>query len=151
MPNYLQGFYKPQNPKKYIGDANDIVYRSSWELQALKWCDLNPDILKYSSEDIIVPYTTWLDGHKKVHRYFVDLYLEFASGRKMLIEIKPKKQLMKPRPTKGKRKQKLVEERITYETNKAKFQAAEKFAAKRGWVFQVWSEDVLKSLGFTII
>lgn len=28
---YYQGKYKPKNPEKYVGDINNIIFRSSWE------------------------------------------------------------------------------------------------------------------------
>ena len=31
-----KGIYKPENPKKYIGNANMIVYRSLWERKLLR-------------------------------------------------------------------------------------------------------------------
>ena len=32
MTKYLQGKYIVRNKKKYMGDHNNVVYRSSWEL-----------------------------------------------------------------------------------------------------------------------
>ena len=34
-----QGYFTPQNPDKYKGDITKIIYRSSWELKFLVYCD----------------------------------------------------------------------------------------------------------------
>ena len=38
-----------------------------WELRFMKYCDSNPSILEWSSEEIVIPYRG-LD--KKIHRYY---------------------------------------------------------------------------------
>ncbi len=53
---------------------DNIVYRSLWELRFMKWCDMNPSIIEWGSETVIVPYISPID--KKVHRYFVDFYIK---------------------------------------------------------------------------
>jgi hypothetical protein len=70
--NYVQNFYTPTNPQKYIGDLTNIVYRSSYELRSFRWCDSNPSILEWSSESIIIKYfdpTT-----QKIRRYFASMW-----------------------------------------------------------------------------
>jgi hypothetical protein len=39
---FYKGKFRPKNPQKYEGDFRNIVYRSMWERQVLKWCDENP-------------------------------------------------------------------------------------------------------------
>jgi len=51
-----QGYYKVSNIKKYVGDPNLVIYRSSWEFAFCKWCDASPSVLKWSSEPIKIPY-----------------------------------------------------------------------------------------------
>ena len=51
-----KGKYKPSYPKKYKGDPNNIVYRSLWERKFMVYCDNNQNILKWGSEEFIVPY-----------------------------------------------------------------------------------------------
>ena len=143
MTHYYQGKFKPKNPSKCIGDPNNIVYRSSWELAALKWLDQSDSIVKYSSEEVIVPY--FFDVDKKMHRYFVDLLFVTQEGKTYLIEIKPDKQTRAPS---GARKTKqYVSEAITYVQNQCKWRAAEKYAEDRGWHFEVWTEHTLQNLG----
>ena len=84
---YKQGIYKPINGNKFIG--NTATYRSGLELRFFRFCDYNPNIIKWSSESIVVPYISPLDG--KVHRYFVDNYIMVKEGNAIkiyLIEIK---------------------------------------------------------------
>ena len=39
------------------------------------YCDNNPNILEWGSEEIIIPYKSPLD--KKVHRYFPDFFIKY--------------------------------------------------------------------------
>lgn len=90
-----KGTYKPKNIKKYRGDINNIRYLSLWELKSFKWCDNNPRVLKWSSEEIVIPYRCDTDG--KMHRYYMDLWVKMDSKSvngfdELLIEVKPHKQ-----------------------------------------------------------
>ena len=51
-----KGKFIPTNPKKYIGDSNNIIYRSMWERRCMKYFDNNPGVLQWSSEEIAIPY-----------------------------------------------------------------------------------------------
>ena len=143
-----QGMYQPRNPKKYIGDASKIVYRSSWERLFMEWLDLNPDVSLWESEEFYIPYISPVDNRQ--HRYFVDFKVKFANGSTLLIEIKPAHQTKKPVPRKGKKVALLESEVRTYAVNYAKWKAAEKYAAERGMKFAVFTEHTLKSLGINI-
>lgn len=136
------GRYKVKNPKKYRGDVKDVVYRSLWELYCFKWCDKNPDVTEWSSEEVVIPYK--YEATDTYHRYFVDLYMEWK-GKKYIIEIKPKKETIKPNYP-GRKTKRYLEESLTFVKNQNKWQAAEAFAKKRGWKFEVWTEDTLRAL-----
>ena len=41
-----QGYFRPQQPDRYMGDPSQIIYRSSWEYKFLKWLDSSPSVLK---------------------------------------------------------------------------------------------------------
>ena len=88
------GKYKPKNPTKYTGDSSKVVYRSLWEKHCFKWCDNNPQVLKWSSEEVVIPYLWEVD--KRYHRYFVDLKIKFNNNETWLIEVKPDKQTRPP-------------------------------------------------------
>jgi hypothetical protein len=141
---YHQGKFRPQNPEKYVGNPNNIIYRSSWELKFLRWCDRNPSILKYGSEEISIPYYDPVT--KKVRRYFPDAFVEIVhkDGKKCkyLIEIKPKKQTMPPQKKTQKNKT-YVNEVYTYVTNEAKWKAAQEFCKDNLLEFKIITEDEL--------
>lgn len=145
--NY-KGKFRPKNKEKYKGDYNDINYRSLWERQAFRWLDTNPHIISWSSETIIVPYRCKTDN--KVHRYFVDLKFTTKKGDTFLIEIKPKAQT-KPPENKNRKTKKYLNEVMTYVKNESKWKAAKEYAADRGWKFDIWTEDTLKSLGIKLL
>jgi len=145
---YYSGRFYPEHPGKYSGDVNKIIYRSSWERMVLKWCDLNPDVVLYHSEETVVPYICKTDGKK--HQYFVDLTIKFKSGKVVIVEIKPKAQTIPPKTPKRKTKS-YVESVLTYAKNQSKWEAASSYAKSNGWLFEVWTEDTLKSMGIKII
>ena len=49
------GRYRVKNPKKYKGDPNMVIYRSLKE-KHFKWCDDNPKVKRWSSEETVIPY-----------------------------------------------------------------------------------------------
>ena len=117
---YKQGFFKPLNPQKYRGDPTNIVYRSGWEKEVMKWLDENTNVLGWGSEEVVIPYRSPVDN--RVHRYFVDFYVE-AVGRdgetkKMLLEVKPKAQTQEPKRQSRKTKR-YITEVMTYGVNQA--------------------------------
>jgi hypothetical protein len=141
---YKQGIYRPINPRKFIGKVLP-TYRSSYELKFFRWADTNSSILAWGSENIIIPYTNPLDN--KVHRYFVDNFIVFKDKdgiqRKLIIEIKPSKQTIKPEHTKGKHKKTILYEQTTWITNQAKWAAATEWAKRKGMVFTILTEKEL--------
>ena len=143
--NTLKGKFIPRNVSKYRGDYRNIIYRSSWELKFMKYCDLNKNILEWGSEEIVIPYRSPLDG--KVHRYFVDFYIKVKdiNGKlqKYLIEVKPKKQTKEPKVQK-KMTKKYIYEVTEYAKNQAKWDAAREYCDDRNYKFMLITEDELK-------
>ena len=142
MP-FKQGVFRPKAKEKYKGNSLP-VYRSGWELKFFRWCDCNPNIIAWNSEGVVVPYKSPLDG--KIHRYFVDglITLQESSGVKTyLIEIKPSSQVSAPKPKKYKRRSTMLYEQKTYAVNKAKWEAADKWAKKKGIEFKILTEKEL--------
>jgi hypothetical protein len=144
MAHYKQGLFKPQNPKKYIGDPTNIVYRSGWEKRVMDWCDTNLNVIRWASEEISIPYLSPIDN--KYHRYFTDFYVE-ARGRdggirKMIIEVKPKAQTQEPKRPQRTTKR-YITEVMTYGVNQAKWKAAEEFCKDKGWEFLLLTETEL--------
>lgn len=137
------GKYKVKNYKKYMGDPTQVVYRSLWEKHAFKWCDDNPKIKRWGSEEVIIPYLYEVD--KRYHRYFMDLVIEYADGKTVLVEIKPANQTTPP--TGSRRTKRFINEAMTYVKNQNKWEAASEYAKDRGWHFQIWTEKELSKMG----
>lgn len=142
--NYKQGIYPPKNPSKYKGNANNIVYRSSWELRVFKWMDDNPSVLEWASEECVIPYKSPVD--QKLHRYFPDIWAKVkgADGRikTYLLEIKPEYQANAPEVKKRITKQ-YITEVCTYAINSAKWKAAREYCMERKWEFKILTEKDL--------
>ena len=138
------GRFKPKNYKKYKGDPTKVFYRSLWERRFMVYCDDNPNILEWGSEEVIIPYKSPLD--KKVHRYFPDFFVKYknSSGKiiREIIEVKPKRHLSPPKEPKRKTKRYLGEVN-TYIINQAKFKAAEEFCKDRKLGFRILTEEHL--------
>ena len=64
------------------------------ELRFMKECDKNEKILKWSSEEIVIPYISPIDNKK--HRYFPDFLIQTTKGW-FLIEVKPQIQTKPPK------------------------------------------------------
>lgn len=144
MTNYKQGLFRPKNPKKYIGDPTNIVYRSGWEKRVMESLDDNLNIIRWASEEVVIPYISPVDN--RWHRYFVDFYVE-AVGRdgetkKMLLEVKPAGQVEAPKTPKRKTKR-FITEVMTYGVNQAKWKAAKEFCDDKGWEFKLITENEL--------
>ena len=141
---FRQGIFKPIHSEKLIG-ASDPVYRSSYELKFFRWADTNSNILAWGSENIIIPYTSPLDG--RVHRYFVDNFVIFKDKnnvkQKFLIEIKPAAQVAKPTNVKNKQRRTILYEQKTWIINQAKWKAAEEWSNRKGYKFLILTEKEL--------
>jgi len=164
-----QGYYKVQKKEKYIGDANLVVYRSSWEMAFCKWCDYSPSVLRWSSEPIKIPYydrVSKLNECKKlgldpnnprnwqVRNYNTDFWVEIDKGdnivEKWFIEIKPKNKLKKPVPPPKDSKLKVIKrfniEAREYLINEAKFAALKEWASRHNTKFYIFTEDTLSKI-----
>lgn len=141
--SFSQGFFKPLHPEKYVGDVNRIRYMSSWELVADKFFDNNPNVLRWSSETIAIPYIKPTD--KKIHRYFPDYWIEYKdkTGKVIheIVEIKPYDQVMGK--FRAKKTKNLLAEQVTYAINKAKWIAAVAYCNQQGWKFRIITERQL--------
>ena len=139
-----KGKFKPSNPKKYKGDPTNIIWRSTWELKFMQYCDKNENIITWASEELWIPYKSPIDN--RIHKYFPDFYIKYknTSGKVLesLIEIKPAKQVKGPTPQKSKSK-KYISEVVEYAKNVAKWEAAKDFCADRKWEFKILTEHDL--------
>ena len=140
MTNYHQGRYKPENPQKYAGNVNQIIYRSSWELQVMIKFDRTDSVILWNSEGLAIPYLSPLDG--EIHRYFPDFLIKVREKtgveKTYLIEIKPHSQTHLR--TQKRNTRKFLNEVATYSINRAKWAAADLFCKEQGWTFKVITE-----------
>jgi hypothetical protein len=139
-----KGIFRPLNPGKYKGDHTKIVYRSRWELVFMMKIDKDKDVIEWSSEEVIVPYRSPIDG--RMHRYFPDFVVKKKDKdgkvKVAMIEIKPKKQTVEPKRQKKPTKR-YVTEVQTWGVNSAKWEAAQEYCADRMWQFLIYTEDEL--------
>jgi hypothetical protein len=138
------GKFTPKYPNKYMGDATNIVYRSSWECKVMSWLDSNENVISWASEEIIIPYKSPVDG--RYHRYFPDFLVKVKTKENklntLLLEVKPKKQTQPPEQKKRITKQ-YINEVTTWGVNQAKWKAAEELCVDRSWEFKILTEDHL--------
>ena len=140
-----KGKYIPINPKKYIGNSSQIIYRSLWERKLMVYCDRNDNIIEWGSEEVIVPYRSPWDG--KMHRYFPDFYMKVkqtnGTHKKFIIEVKPKAQCKEPPKTPKRKTRKWYKEVQTWGINQAKWKSATDYCENRGMEFKILTEDHL--------
>jgi len=116
------------------------------------YCDTNEAIERWSSEKIRIPYISRINNGKK-RNYIVDFWIKLKSGKEYLIEIKPKKQTVEPKPPKTKSQKSLhtyLYSKLMFENNKDKWVAANDFANNNKMIFKVASEDDLAKWGINI-
>ena len=122
--SHFKGRYRPRNPQKYDGNLSSIIYRSGWERLFMMYCDKQPNILKWSSEEISIPYE--FEGKRR--SYYPDFLIEMIDSTgetvRRLIEIKPKYQK-------------------SWKQNKAKWSSAREYCDVAGLEFLVLTEDEL--------
>ncbi len=139
---FKQGKFNPSNPDKCT--SKSIIFRSSWELHFMQWCDKNPSIVSWSSEEVIIKYVKPSDG--RMHRYFMDFSIKSRDAKgnlvTTLIEVKPYKETIKP--IKGRKSDKsFMKAMLTYTTNQAKWAYTREFCKRRGWNFKIITEKEL--------
>ncbi len=143
MSKYYQGRYRLINASKYKGARGNIQYRSSWELKMMKYLDTTDAVLEWNSEEIVIPYLSPLDN--RFHRYFTDFYAKIKDSAgniiKYIIEVKPRAQ--RKRPRKSNNRIKYIKEVKTYAVNQAKWEAAELWCKRYGYIFRVLDETDL--------
>jgi hypothetical protein len=138
-----KGRFLPQNPQKYAGDANNIIWRSTWEKRVMEWLDRSDNVVYWASEELVIKYYSPIDN--KIHRYFPDFTVKIKKkdGTVMthVLEVKPEYQTKQP--VMKRKTKRFLEEQVTYIVNQSKWKAATEFCKDRGWVFQIVTEKDL--------
>ena len=131
---YKQGYVDPRCCKKYVDSCKNepIIYRSGLELQFIQYCENNPSITKWASEPLQIPYYSRLD--QKDCNYYPDYVLENKKGNKVIVEVKPYNQTIKPGVTDS------VWLKQQWVKNLDKWNAAKKFAESHDMKFIIVTE-----------
>lgn len=135
MSKFAQGLYEVANVSKYVGDKPPY-FRSSWELAFMRMCDAHPNITKWASENVKIPYRNPVTG--KYTNYVPDFMIQYTdkdgNQHVELIEIKPRNQTtLESAKSKGQAMQTVV--------NAAKWEAATEWCKRKGLRFKVINED----------
>lgn len=133
-----KGLYTPVHKEKYMGDPTKIRFLSSWELRFMQFCDLNPNVLQWGSEEFKVQYFNPVK--KKVCFYIPDFIIKYKDRagniKTEVIEIKPKKQSV---PSKSLS----LYDKVALVINHAKWAAAKSICESHGITFKVMTEEDL--------
>lgn len=134
--------YVVKDRSKYLGNPDNVILRSSWEMRLARWCDRNPSVIKWNSEDVVIKYFSKADN--KYRNYHMDFYIicRQTNGNivKLLIEVKPYTQTIPPKKRGRKSEQTYINELHTWQVNKDKWEQAEKFAQQNGMIFKIFDE-----------
>lgn len=138
MSRFSQGKFQIKNVAKYVGKRSP-TYRSSWEWAFMRFCDSNPNVVKWASEAISIPYRCPLTGKQTI--YIPDFFIQYLDKNgKMnteLIEVKPQNQTVREKVGKNRNNQ------IQYVRNMAKWRAAQAWCKAQGIKFRVINEQDL--------
>ena len=139
---FRQGIFKPLHSEKCL-NKTPVVFRSNLELKLFKILDLNENIIKWSSEMVVIPYKK-PGPEEKMARYFVDIYMEIKMGndiKKFIVEIKPEKQTKPPSHTKKAKQSTILYANLEWAVNQAKWEQAKKWASSRNMEFLIITEN----------
>ena len=135
MAKFAQGKYNLKNPDKYVGTRTP-TYRSSWEFAFMRFCDENPNVSKWASEAIRIPYKNPFTGRHTI--YVPDFFIAYsdADGRQRVevIEVKPDNQTTRENVGRSRANQ------AHYALNQVKWEAARAWCKQKGIFFRVITE-----------
>jgi|TARA_E500000178_G_scaffold350572_1_gene409814 hypothetical protein len=135
---FARGKFNFKNKEKYIG-LKTPTYRSSWEQSFMRLCDEHPNVHKWASEAVKIPYRHPFTGKYTI--YVPDFFIVYVdkNGKKHaeLIEVKPMNQTSMEKAGRSVAKQKQVI------INQAKWSAASDYSKQNRITFRVVSEEQL--------
>lgn len=142
LSRFSQGYINPQACHKMFESmkSKPVIFRSSWERIFVTWCEMSQNVKRWASEPIAIPYTL-PDGTK--HTYYPDFFVEMTSGKKWIVEIKPRSQ------SELKNAHSDYDE-FQYYKNMCKWQAAMKFAEQNNCEFVVVTEKLINQFKRTL-
>jgi len=123
VEDYQRGSSRGKVGDYYSEKTNtSLFYASSYEKRAMEILEMDRNVKSYGNCKFFINYT---DPEKnKVHNYFPDISVEYGTGEKKIIEIKPESLVSKPK-------------------NLAKFAAAREYCGQNNLEFEVWTEKDL--------
>lgn len=135
---YMQGRINPSSCKKLFPSQSGqpIIFRSSYERTFISWLESNPNVKAWGSECVGIKYK-YIDN--KVHTYYPDFVVEMNNGDKILVEIKPYSQTIKP----DSHNEYAMN---MYMKNMCKWKAAKELCDRNGVKFQIITERTLMRL-----
>jgi hypothetical protein len=135
---FVQGKFQITNPEKYVGNKTP-TYRSSWEWAFMRFCDTNPNIQKWASEAISIPYKDPFTGRPTI--YVPDFFIQYIDKTNKvhveLIEVKPQSQTILEKVGRSRNNQ------LQWAKNQYKWRAAYQWCSKQGIKFRVVTEQDL--------
>ena len=145
-----QGYYAVINKHKYIGDFNNVIYRSSYERTFYAELDTDPNVLYWCVEPPQLKIKYFNKKKRKWASYFPDAFCVKMVGGvevKCLIEVKPKSKLKKPVEPKTNDSKKMIsyQRRMDeYNVLDAKRKAAVDFCKIKGMEYIFITENTVK-------
>jgi len=148
---FRQGLYKVIHPEKYVGDVNNVIYRSGWEKKFCIYCDNQPSIIEWSSEPFKIKY---LNGSTfKEHTYYTDFYIKIQDSsdksKKYIVNINQESQNKKPEIQSKRTLKALNSYKYNldqYVKNQSKWVEAKRACEDAGFEFMVITEKFLNKL-----
>jgi hypothetical protein len=137
---FKQGEFKPIHKDKIL-NKEPIIYRSGLELKVMLALDGHPVVKKWGSEVSIISY--FKQTEQRDARYFIDftIIIETPTGfQTWLVEVKPDRQTREPTNHGNKKSSTILYENLQWTTNQNKWDAAEKYAKRKGWHFAIMTE-----------
>lgn len=131
-----KGLFTPKHPEKYLGDITKIRFLSSWEVRFMQFCDENPNVVSWGSEEFRIPY--WNPIKNKTCNYIPDFIIKYKDSTGNLIteviEVKPHSQaVIKPKMS--------TYDQVQLVINHAKWTAAKAVCDSAGIRFRVITEQ----------
>ena len=136
----MRGRFRCKNPDKYKGDATQIIYRSRPEFRLMMYFDKSPNVIAWSSEEIVIPYRSPRDN--KIHRYIPDFWVDIKGKGQFVYEYKPDIQTRPPTP-KRRTTKRYLKEAMTYGVNQQKWKSAKAWCQEHNMTFKVITEKNL--------
>lgn len=137
------GKYKCSNPEKCI-NGDTVDFKSKYEYKMMQYFDGSDSIIKWGYEIIKIPYISPIDS--KEHMYIMDFYAEAYAVeggiKKLLVEVKPLKQVMPPTGNNRSKKTKTIEDNV-YAMNQAKWMYARAWCKDKGIEFFTITDNEL--------